>query len=680
MISFLKSHTRNLRIVLVLSYSLIIATILVAKPATKYLSYSSSFQVPHPVKALSISADEALIAVAMDRQSGSIIQLYDRQSTKPIARITLDNTQIRSIEFNPRQRQLAVRGSQGLQLWNLENLPNQPDISLSPKNLIWKYEAKEVPQIQFSRQKESLRWAEGLQLKELSLRSSSDSPKTLWTGSSNNPKTLWTGSSNNPINRFAFDPLEQLLAISYKNENDIHLFQMGRQQKRPELDYHFFPIVDLHFSKSNVVISLDKERNMVWGHTATRVKVHGPVLKGISKNETTLEVQPIYEDQFFLIKTQSQQTNQNFAYVIEKSGNMLKKFSLVTENGTAVSPTGAFIAISNVVQNIEIYKTNIHQSPRDYIRQLNNMGAVETARHYRNHLDQRALQLSSGKTSIQVLLENLKTVEAIGQWSKVKHWIAEILKQEPKNSEALQALERLEQNQDFVLLEEGQKALEESDETQAIRLLVQISKNSKYYEKARELIKIAEKQVQIELKLQQAQHEMKRKRWAGAKALLKQVLEHNPTQMEAQALLDEIEGQDMLDSVWNIFTVLVGIGVLTGFGIFLFHRREKLLNWLAMEESQEESSLKPPLRKRAKAQSETFETTPEEKYFLETLTKTKQVLKLTKAQDMRNQHTARLLDYLNFQSIKSSGNPMRSAEIVLSIGVLLPTSNFLFDD
>lgn len=611
---------------------------LYGKTTTNYLKEIANFELPHPVTALSISADEALIAVAMEySDEDGIVQLHERQSTKKVATIHIDDNHIHKMDFDTHQQRLALAGNNGIQVWTLDNIPIQPEKPLTNDYLLWSYSVEETPQINFSHKSEKLRWIEGTKLQEMDLKRT---PRTI--------NSVWIGKeSKQNLKHFSYDRKEEWLALNFNNVNYIRLINPGQKRSRPSLDYHFFPVMNVDFINSNVVLSLDTERHLIWGHAASRVKVHGPILESISTTEITLEVKPIFKDRLLIILTQDKETRAVFAHVIDKKGQEFEKIHLINPHSYAVSHTGAYIAAAKSPLIVSIYQSSLFQAPEEYINQLNKAGAIETSRRYRNYLEKipSQLELPSQKkknTAVQSLLDNLRAAELAEQWVEMKSWVEEILRIDPLHPEALKALDRLKQHQDLIFLHEGKRALEESKIDEGIQYLIQIPQGSEYYEEARKLINQAEQKNQIALKLDNAQQQMKLKNWAGAKVLVNYVLEIEPENEKAQMLLEEIETFDNLDSAKNI-TLILGVLIIFGvIGFFLYNKKDQLVSWLMDDTNKTNSSLKPPLRSRSTSINS---DAPGQKYFFQTLTKTQEMLRLAQEADTEKKHTGRLLDF-----------------------------------
>ncbi|MGK5090627.1 DnaJ domain-containing protein [Deltaproteobacteria bacterium TL4] len=614
---------------------------LCAKQTSEYIQQTHSFKVPYAVEGLAISADEALIAVAMNAgDSHRIVEIYDRRSMKPVAQIVFQDRPVTAMAFNPHQRQLALANDAVIQLWDLTQMPTQGDLPLSEENLLWQQKLQQATPLKFSWKSPHLRWIDNKELRELLLKPPFSSTSSQWKDK----------QSSVPLLNFSFNPTEQLLALIYKDERQIELIDLMTQKKRNPLDYHLFPVVDLHFVDPQTLLSLDEEQNLVWGHVMTRVKVNGPRVEGLDPNEKTLLIYPVYHDRYLLLVSQSLSEKQYYASVIDKNGKQHKKIILSSPKGVAISPTGTYILTSSDQTSVDLHTTRIAQNPSEYIRQLNQMGAHETARLYRNHLEILPTSLKNGEaydednTSLRLLIDRLHTAEALEQWQDLKQIVKELLKLAPKHPEGLRIQELLRANEDLILLEQAQDALEAKNPERAIRLLVQISKTGKHHSEARQLIEIAEQHKKMASQLENARQTIKQKNWAGTEILLDRILQQDPSNDEAQTLLDEVHKNLWIDRILEFIVNLLWLFVLALLGLLGFHYRKKIMSWLTMEEDTSTPNLKPPLRSRVKSQQKR-EPASGEKYFFETLTKAEELIRLAREADVHKLHTSRLLDF-----------------------------------
>ncbi len=604
------------------------------------LTNSNSFSTPYPIQAIAISPDEALILVAMQSEKAdSLIRIYDRQTQKPISSILSKNQPVQQLVADHYKSRVATINEKKIQLWSLENLPPKPDEPLSEEYLIWESKQEVLPntQVQFSRTSSALFWVENDQILQLDL---TQKPHPI--------KPLWLEDYNDKIpNHFSFSPDGQWMSISFHEDKRIALINPIEQHSKPPLDYHHFPVTQSNFIQPNVVLSLDSAGNLIWGQANSRLKIHGTLLDNVPSSEIPIGFRAIYQDKFFAILTQDDSNAKIFTYLIDRDGKELNKISLSTSQSLAISPTGTYIVTGSNAQQVNIHKFTPHQQPEQYIRQLNEKGAFEIARHYRNHLetpppDQLALSKKKSFTW-QTLLNNLQAAMLAEDWSEARKWVEKILQQDPRNAEALAAKELLKENQELIVLQKGEQEIANKEYKQAVQTLLAIPRESKHRQASRDLIGLAEKRLHIETTLAKVEGEILLENWAKAKALLTPVIGQDPQNPKAQELLEKIENHNNTSFLFNVLTGTIGIGLIGALGFLMFKRRDQLLDWLSLKDDNS-PSFKPPLHQR-KPKTPTFEESPEKQHFLSTLKKLKEMLRLTKEADKQGLYTGRLIDF-----------------------------------
>lgn len=623
---------------------------LLAKPL-KYIVKSDSFSVPHPVTAVGISSDEALIAVAMRvNSSDSLTQIYDRQNRKPVTQILSEGQQVQQVIFDYYTRRLALVNLKYIQLWDLEKFSTPPNQPLSKKKLLKEisHHSNSTLTVQFSKNSNALMWTDDNRIQKLELNEQGYQQTS-----------LWIGDHPSPPQSFSFDADEEWVSVNLVNSKNVILANPKQKNLKPELDYHHFPVVQVHFLQPEVVLSLDTERNLIWGHINNRVKIRGGVLQNISTQETTLDVYPLFQNRFLAILTQNTSDSNYFAHLIDESGSKLETLPIINLSSFAISPTGAYLLTASPPYQINIHQLRYHQKPSDYIRHLNKKGASEIARHYQNHLEKIPAKLFSNHSknlTLESLIANLKTAITGEDWSEVDQLVKQILKYDPKNSEALNAAQLLNDHQYLVFLEKGREEFNEKKLKQAIRTLVQIPKDSQYRTEARDLIELAEKQNQLNLSLQKIEREIYLQHWAKAKALLTPILTQNPDNPQAQALSKQINDHETTSFFWDVITGIIMLGALGSIGFFIVRQRDRLIDWLSLKEK-EAAPLKPPLKARKNTHSSKAQNPKEKQQFLETLEKTKNVLHLSKEADKSGKYIARLIDFeAEITVIQKKGN------------------------
>lgn len=638
----------------------LLASNLSAKTQQTYITKSNSFSTEFPVANIAFSSDESLVAVTVSSHEGnSQVSIYDRQTTKPIAQIHSRTSPIQQIKFAPFTQQLAIVDPESIQLWDLSNIPTQPGKPLADDYLIQniRHQMGADEEIQFQHQA-NLVWGESQNLRQ-------------WN--STNAKmmdNIWVGNEKGSLNNFSFSKDEQWVAYNHKNGKRIFIANPQQKLSKPELDYHNFPIVQLEFVQSNVLLSLDNEKNLIWGNIDNRTKMNSLFLQKLPIQETPFDFKSILYDQFLAILTQKS-SNQKFAHIIDRKGNLLQSFPLESTKAFAISPTGAYLAISSTEKQVSIHQFRYHQPPEEYINFLNKNGAQEMARHYRNHLESIP-QLNSSDQSLlglQVYLDNLKVALQTEQWSDVNQWANKILLQDPENRDALEAKKLLKDHQDLMIFDQGKQEFENKNLKLAIRTLASIPTSSRYRSEARQLISLAENKLKKINTIEKVKNEIFLENWPKAKALLLPILNQNPNDPEIVALLEEIESHETSNFFVDLLIYLLILGGLGATGMLLYRSRHSLVDWLSLKE-QEPSPLKPPLKPKSQTSTRP-ENTTEQKFFFETLEKAQNILKLTKSADKLGKYTNRLIDFeAEISVIRKKGNSANANYAQLSKNLL----------
>ncbi|MBF0279084.1 MAG: DnaJ domain-containing protein [SAR324 cluster bacterium] len=602
----------------------------------KTITETQSIEIPFPAETTAISSDEALVAVSMTlNDEDSLVQVYDRQSLKPIFQILSKGNPVKQLKFDHYTRRIALAGKEKVQLWDLEEIPIQPDKPLSSEYILDEKDQNisSTSLLNFSKKSQRLTWVGNQQIQNFEIE---EKPYRI--------STIWTGDHSIPPQSFSFDPEEEWLAFSLENEKRIKLANPKTKETKQDLDYHHFPVMKVEFLDEGTLLSLDSERNLIWGNVNNRTKIHGLFLRNLSEKETTLDFQRIHQDRFLAILTKNISTSKFFAHIIDKNGSLLDTIPLVGVNSFSSSPTGKYILTNSTPLQIDLHQFLYHENPQNYIRTLIEKGASEMARRYQNHLESPPPELSvvnQKSWTVQSLVERLSKAIKAEKWIEAKPLVEQILLKDPNNPDALEAEKILINHQNLLALSEGKRKIEEEHYEQAIGILVQIPKESPYREEARRLISSAEEQILLIQALEKSKREVRLKNWEKAKALLAPVLEQDPNNPTALSIQDEIESNQTSSQILDIFTAFAIFGLLGGIGFYLARKRTTVLDWISLKEKSS-PNLKPPLKAKP---DPFFDDTPEKRQFLETLQKAKTVLRLSKEADRSGKHTARLIDF-----------------------------------
>ena len=495
---FIQMILRSKFIVLVLLFS--VGSI---HAAPKFLKLLLDFEVEESVSAIAFTADEALVVVALAKDDGSLLELREVTSGKLIQRFHSPDNPSEELEFDFRQRLLALSGQKRIELWNLEEIETKTTPAEISRYRIWQQETKTSGEMKFSLKSAKLRWIEGKELKEIPIKPPFIESK-VWTG------TEGSGEFDN----FEFDPDEKILALTEKGNTHIRILQPWQNQIRPSLDYHHFPVADMFFPDKDQIISLDREQNLAWGEITSRRKGSPGRNDADSFEGEAQKLFQIYKDQVLLYTT----ANPDRAMILDRNGKLYQSLLLSSPGAVAVSPTGRYIMTADENNRFQLYQSVLHQSPEDYLEKLRLYGAEETARRFQNQLSDipassKVFDWNNENKTLKILEESLKVAESTEQWSEAEGHAQEILILDPKNRLAEATLKRLKDNKDELILEKGSMLLEEKQYAEAIALFKKISQESPLHPEARNLIASADREVQIALSLKNAEEQLRVGNW-----------------------------------------------------------------------------------------------------------------------------------------------------------------------
>ena len=271
-----------------------------------FLKLRQEIRSERPVRQLAISADEAILALGMQDGDDTVVEFRDRRSGRILGNLRSASNELTHLSFHPTRRQLFVGGDKRLELWQVDDLPGRDAELPALQQRIWERTVQQpIGQADFSQQKDLLRWSEGQQLYELDTQPPYSS------------RLLWTGEkTDQPLKHFAFSPNEQRIAVSHANQTGIRLVDSQRQQVLPPLDYHLLPPVDFHFSTDQQLVSIDEERNLLWGNSESRLQEHRPELE-LSNQSRPERLLPLPGDQLAVISTEGDTTK---AHIFNREG------------------------------------------------------------------------------------------------------------------------------------------------------------------------------------------------------------------------------------------------------------------------------------------------------------------------------------------------------------------------
>ena len=159
--------------------------------APKFLKPLLDFEVKESVSAIAFTADEALVVVALAKDDGSLLELREVTSGKLIQRFYSPDNPSEELEFDFRQRLLALSGQKRIELWNLEEIETKTTPAEISRYRIWQQETKTSGEMKFSLKSAKLRWIEGKELKEIPIKPPFIESK-VWTGADSSGAVSYT--------------------------------------------------------------------------------------------------------------------------------------------------------------------------------------------------------------------------------------------------------------------------------------------------------------------------------------------------------------------------------------------------------------------------------------------------------------------------------------------------------
>ena len=619
------------RILVVLFFMLFAEKVWGTNP--EFLRRIGLFKVTEEVTAISINADESMVAVAMEDDGDALVELRELASGKILHQLISPHNPVEEMVFDFRTNLLAVSGNKRIELWDLET-PQKGGSEIIPLSFrIWNADSEHKASPDFSIKSSKLRWINGNALKEIPLKAPFIS------------SMVWTGEGKGRVLKgFSFDPDEKMLALTEQASSEIRILQPLKKRLFPSLDYHYFQVVGMFFLDSNNLISLDKEHNLAWGRIQARTKTSPPKSLNDFDNGQALRLYRLYKDQVLLYTT----SNPSLVLVVDRRGMIYHTFPLASGSAVAVSPTGRYVLTGAPQNEIKIYQSVLHQSPESYLDQLRHSGAKETARRFKNQLSEtlpesRNSSLNLSQNSLKILEENLNVSEKTQDWSEADRIAHEILILDPKNSKALKALEMLSGQKHQVMLVKGQKLLDQQEYAQAVNLLKLIPSSSSLYRQAKNLIALADRSVQVSLTLMNVKEQMRIGNWEGAAILLKKILEEDPLNSQATELLEEAESSKFWTEIQRIFYYLLIFCAALVIFWWIYKKRENFIE--GFQSKKEEPVILKTFSNINQKTTPRNQISSDEKKFRETLKKTQEFMDLAKQRDISGEHSGRLMDF-----------------------------------
>lgn len=605
-----------------------------------------------PASALVYSADESVLAAGFTDGSDGKVQLLDRASGKPIAVLTSEDNPVRELAADLKQRRLVVAGEKRLEMWNLENLETG---EIPADQRLWSHEAQ-TEQIQITPQGDAVRWLEKGTLRESPLEAMQ--PRDV----AQVPDASGHAQSQDA----------SMLAVSKENEGVVSVY--SGEEQLPDLDYHLFPVKDMKFLPDGKLLSLDQAGNLIWGDVPNRIKERQLVVPHPEETEV-VRVEPLLEEK--AVVAVQRDDDEHEAIVLDYRGQEQERFAISSSEALAISPTGAHMAYSDPKGRIRFMDVPNSEPPQAYAQRLRRLNAPDTARRYLNQLDpMAAANQEPPPVNEKALLEDeLKAALKAGKWVDVDRLARELLALDPRNATGRSAQMQLKGRQDLLQIEKAKQLMEVGDYERAAGMLAKVPSNSEQYEEARELLNLAERKSQIQQNLRNARASMRVNNWDLARVQVEKVLQQEPNNPQAQALLDEINSSARWEAFqfWGIPSLLL-VG-FAGAGFYLYRKRPKWLNHLKVEEEQAPPLKKHPGTKTARPPKATKAAKEgpslDEQRYREALAKTLELLRIALRKDAHREHAVRLMDFQAELKIISQKGKAPNADFRLLVTQLL---------
>ena len=238
-----------------------------AKP--EFLKQVGRFDVPERVTAMVFTADESMVAIAMEVGGDALVEIRELASGKILHQLNSPDNPASELVFDFRQNLLALAGEKRIELWDLETPKKKLFVKIPLSFRIWTEDLSPPGAPSFSLKSAKLRWIDGTDLREIPLKPPFISSR------------VWTGEEKQrPLKKFRFDLEERMLALTEKDSPEIRLVNPWQKSSFPPLDYHLFPVAGMFYSDSSRLISLDQQHNLAWGEVHLRTKTSPPPSAG----------------------------------------------------------------------------------------------------------------------------------------------------------------------------------------------------------------------------------------------------------------------------------------------------------------------------------------------------------------------------------------------------------------
>lgn len=546
-----------------------------ASAEASLLHEEATLQLPGPAGAVSINADESILAAAVPDTDGRWrVLLFDRPSHNRLGYIETDAGGRLRLRFSPVSDLLLIAGDKALELWEVPIGPLKPNKPLGVQHRRWAVTLAQPPgQARFGKPPDYVYWSQGAAL----YRRSVD------TGLAYDGKPFWQPANGGaPIADFAFDPSTARMALVYRDSKQIGLLDLNQGVLQRQLQGHRFPVLAAHFMAQRPLLSLDAGNELMqWQHDSQPVRT--TFLDRIPQGFHSATFMALGDHNLLLVA----QDGRALA-IAQRNAAPVAKLRADNPGLVAVSPTGRYVLAARD-QRLILYGFAQPTSPLAYVRHLRDLKAYAMARSYVRLMDDQGLspdllddlrEAASREPpgqALQIALQRLKSAMQGGDADRIRYWAQQALALRSGQPDAVAALRTLRNRQDAHTLDQARQAFDEGQFGLARSLLRnnEIGQNSPSYVDAQALERMVDARIEMASTLDQARERLAMGDFAAAQALVQEVLSQEPDNRVAHALQDEIAERSGANQRQML---AAGIGLalaclLMGFVAFRFRRR-----------------------------------------------------------------------------------------------------------
>ncbi len=496
------------------------------------------------ILAVGINADEALIAVALEAGGGEVdVRLLDRRSGAALGSLHGEPGASPRLAFAPDRDQLLLWGEDALELWEVPVGELRVDALLAEEHRLWRQTPVTDGPIfaaAFAAEPPGAVWREGAALYFREAKAESSAPET--------PLLEGEGAPGG----IALHPTMAALAAYAHGDKRIALYAGNPAQPQGALTMHRFPVSAMGYSPGGKLVSLDSGRNLIaW--SGDRQAQQMDFLQALPAGAQPVALSVLSGKKILVLWREG---DQRHLAAVEGAKRQTEGALEVPPAGlTAISPTGRYI-LTGVDETLRTYAFARPVSPVDYVRQLRERGAYQTAFTYARMLDPEGLS-SAGRREIEQELNRAPVDRVLAEYAQrlrealreeepaaVAEWAGRIAELDPGNAEAVQALARLDAMRDRQVLAEAQESYDAGQYRKSIELLSsRIGAASEHYTEANQLILLAERKRDVDNTLGQARQKMELELYAAAETLVNEALRLEPESATGLALQAEIDSR-----------------------------------------------------------------------------------------------------------------------------------------